>query len=177
MADLILSAVGFILELSELEDIHLKSYERAQSNQSMAIYTAKLLYNDAFANVPASDHPRMKGPVDLSEKKHVKAYKGLTAECEEEVYNMLCNVGQMATLEPVATALNNYYESHGYGRPWQGQRLKRWAETYRLARERITRENGEKGAGLRENRREGIGIIIIPEVARSINRYQDPRTT
>ena len=47
MADLILSAVGFILELSELDEIHLKSYERAQSNQSMAIYTAKLLYNDA----------------------------------------------------------------------------------------------------------------------------------
>jgi hypothetical protein len=103
MADLILSAVGFILELSELDEIHLKSYERAQSNQSMAIYTAKLLYNDAFENVPASDHPRMQGPVDLSEKKQVKAYKGLTAECEEEVYNMMCNVGP-ALLRAVATA-------------------------------------------------------------------------
>jgi hypothetical protein len=28
-----------------------------------------------------------------------------------------------------------------------------------------------------DKRREGIGIIIIPEVPGSINRYQDPRTT
>ena len=58
---------------------------------------------------------------------------------------------KMANLGLVSTALNAYYESHGYGRPWQGQRLKRWEESYRLARERIARANGEKGAGLREN--------------------------
>jgi hypothetical protein len=93
MAALILSAVGFILELSELEEIHRKTYERAQATPSVALYTARWLYNDAFADVPASGHPRMQGPKDLSEKKQIKAYKGLTPECEEEVYNMLCNVG------------------------------------------------------------------------------------
>ena len=71
---------------------------------------------------------------------------------------------RMATLDPVATALNNYYESHGYGRPWQGQRLKRWSEAYRLARERIARENGEKGAGLRENIQE-TGVKHLFDVA------------
>ena len=58
---------------------------------------------------------------------------------------------KMADLGATRTALNNYYDSHGYGRPWQGPRLKRWEEAYRLARERIARTNGEKAAGLREN--------------------------
>jgi hypothetical protein len=62
-----------------------------------------VLYNTAFESVPASDHPRMKGPVDQSKNKQVKDYKGLTAECEEEVYNMLCVVGP-ALLRAVATA-------------------------------------------------------------------------
>jgi hypothetical protein len=57
----------------------------------------------------------------------------------------------MANLGPVSTTPNAYYESHGYGRPWQGERLKWWDESYRLARERIAKTKGEKGAGMREN--------------------------
>jgi hypothetical protein len=103
MTDLILSVVAFILELSELEEIHPKTYERAQANQSLALHTAKVLYNTAFEDVPASEHPRMKGPEDQAKNKQVKDYKGLTAESEEEVYNMLCVVGP-AMLRTVATA-------------------------------------------------------------------------
>ena len=44
MTELILSVVSFILELSELQEIHPKSWERAQANQSMALHTAKVLY-------------------------------------------------------------------------------------------------------------------------------------
>ena len=69
----------------------------------MAVFTAKVIYNKAFESVPASDHPRMKGPEDQSKNTQVKEYKGLTAECEEEVYNTMCVVGP-ALLRAVATA-------------------------------------------------------------------------
>ena len=103
MADLSDTVVDFILELSDLEEIDKKSFERAQATPSVAQYTARWLYNDAFADVPASGHPRMRGPKDLSTKPPIKAYKGLTPECEAEAYNMLCNVGP-ALLRAAATA-------------------------------------------------------------------------
>jgi hypothetical protein len=102
VADLRLTTSRFILELSELQEIHPKSCERARETPSMTIFFAKVLYNKAFARVTGSDHRKMKGPVDQSKNNQVKAYKGLTAECEEEAYNMLCLVAP-ARLRAVAT--------------------------------------------------------------------------
>ena len=103
MAELSDTAVDFILLLSELEDVHKPSFERAQATPSVAKYMARWLYNDAFSDVPASDHPRMQGPKDLSKKPQIKAYKGLTPDSEPEAYNLLCNVGP-ALLRAAATA-------------------------------------------------------------------------
>jgi len=97
------TVVDFILLLSELEDVHKPSFERAQATPSVAQYMARWLYNDAFSDVPASGHPRMQGPEDLSKKPQIKAYKGLTPDSEPEAYNMLCNVGP-ALLRAAATA-------------------------------------------------------------------------
>jgi hypothetical protein len=103
VAALVLTVARFILELTELEEIHPKSWERANANPSMAVFTAKAIYNKAFESVPASEHPNMKGPEDQSKNKQVKDYKGLTAACEEEVHNTLCLVAPVL-LRAVATA-------------------------------------------------------------------------
>jgi hypothetical protein len=83
--------------------VHPRSSTRASETPSTAIFFAKVLYNKAFADIPVPDHPKMKGPEDQSKNAQINAYKGLTAECEEDVYNMLCLVAP-ARLRAVAVA-------------------------------------------------------------------------
>ena len=55
-----------------------------------------------------------------------------------------------ANLLSYQSAINFYYQNHGYAKPWTGGRCRRLCNAYTTAREARARANGEKGGGLRE---------------------------
>ena len=75
-----------------------------------------------------------------------------------------------ANLNAYQSAINLYYQQHGYNRPWIGLRFTRFAKAYAAAREARARSNGEKGGGLREEIRE----TALEWMLSTVDNCQDP---
>ena len=75
-----------------------------------------------------------------------------------------------ANLNAYQSAINFYYQQHGYTRPWIGRRFNRFDIAYAAARATRARSNGEKGGGLREE----ISEVALEWMLSNVDRCPDP---